>query len=215
MSLSAVAEAVGKSRAAAYRWRNGGGIHPDTLNKIADLLDVTPEWLETGQNPVRLQVHPITVWDEIEDLPAEDYVFIPRMDIHASCGNGSCVLEESVLDKPQSFRHEWIVQEKGINPKEAICIYAKGDSMEPRIFEGDTLLIDRSEKARHNIQDGRIYLIRYGDEIRVKQLFKNYDGGIKIHSFNPNYPDEVVPREALENSSVDIIGRVIWVGGEV
>ncbi|RME57544.1 helix-turn-helix transcriptional regulator, partial [Candidatus Parcubacteria bacterium] len=84
------------------------------------------------------------------------------------------------------------------------------------IFEGDTLLIDRSPAARDHIINGKIYLIRYGDEIRVKQLFKHVDGSLTIRSFNRDkYPDEQLPPSVLENGGIEILGRVVWIGGEL
>lgn len=48
MTLSGLAEKIGLARSAATRWRNGGGISPGNLNKAAEILHVTKEWLKDG-----------------------------------------------------------------------------------------------------------------------------------------------------------------------
>ncbi len=233
-----IMKVTGKTSGAVSSWVNGNYMPKgDALTEIARLLHTTPEWLLTGKGPkeaiypppghtvighdadgmekvVTLQFLPAVGWEKEEDLAEHgDYVFVPRMDIKADCGDGSCVIHEEEKDQRQAFRAEWFA-EKGINPKNAVCIYAEGDSMEPRIFEGDTLLIDRSQ--REPIIDGKIYLLRYGDDIRVKQLFKRFDGGLIIRSFNrEKYPDEEISAEDLAKGGIEVLGRVVWIGSEL
>ncbi|CUI02642.1 hypothetical protein BN2497_61 [Janthinobacterium sp. CG23_2] len=58
-----------------------------------------------------------------------------------------------------------------------------------------------------NIVDGRLYAIRYSDELRVKYLSRRLDGTLILRSVNPDYKDEEVPAD-LANEHISIIGRV-------
>ena len=69
-----------------------------------------------------------------------------------------------------------------INPRHSAVIYASGNSMEPRIWNGDSVVIDC---ARNDfVIDGNIYAIALNGEVFIKRLFKNFDGGITITSDN-------------------------------
>jgi phage repressor protein C with HTH and peptisase S24 domain len=153
---------------------------------------------------------PIIEWNDPSDLPEGAYVFVPRYDVHVSAGNGHTVQAEPLHERPQAFRSEW-VKRKRLQHNGLMCVYAKGDSMEPRINDGDSLLVDRNQKT---MTDGRVYVLRFGDEVRVKRLFKRPDGGLIIRSDNTDhYPDVIVTAEEMQH--VEIIGRVVHVSGEM
>ncbi|WP_022949550.1 XRE family transcriptional regulator [Methylohalobius crimeensis] len=224
ISQQALGNAVGVSRAAVSQWESGDskGLKPENLLAVSKTLGVTVEWLvhghglmkpgEGGEKGKELYIKyiPITEWERPEDLPEGEYVFVPRYEVHFSAGNGSIAFDVMEKEQPQAFRTDW-VKAKHLRSKNLACVYADGDSMEPRIHHGDVMLVDLSQKE---IIDGKVYLIRYGDEIRVKRLYKRPDGGLIIHSDNTRgYPDIEVPPDQM--SYIELLGRVIWTGGEV
>ncbi|AHF04082.1 hypothetical protein MARPU_09595 [Marichromatium purpuratum 984] len=112
-----------------------------------------------------------------------------------------------------AFTSDW-ARQTGVRPNNAVVVYAKGDSMEPSICDGDVLLID-IDTAGDDIRDGQVYAIRYGHELRVKRLFRRYDGSLILRSDNAGrYPEEIIPRED-QNGQVHVIGRVVWRAGGV
>jgi len=83
--------------------------------------------------------------------------------------------------------------------------------MEPTIYDGDVILLD---SASDRVVDGQIYVLRYGDELKVKRLFRRYDGTLIIRSDNDaKYPDETVP--PTEDGRVAVLGKVVWRAGGV
>ncbi len=76
--------------------------------------------------------------------------------------------------------------------------------MEPLLYARDTILVNEEETT---VVDGKLYAIRYGDELRVKYLRKLLDGTLVLHSVNPLYDDEKVSPE-LAQEHISIIGRV-------
>jgi phage repressor protein C with HTH and peptisase S24 domain len=184
-------------------------------------LGLPPLWLDRGDSPApeptgqtpddRIPFGiPIIRWNDPADLPEGAYVFVPRYDVHVSAGNGRIVHIEKMHDQPQAFRSGWI-KRKRLQHSGLMCVCAHGDSMEPIIGDGYSLLADRNQRA---VIDGKIYILRYGDEVRVKRLFKRPDGGLLVRSDNTaNYPDMTVTAEDMQH--VEIIGRVVHVSGEV
>lgn len=131
-------------------------------------------------------------------------------DAHHATGHGDNDDEEGEVDKV-AFLGDWL-RDKGWHAKSLRAAPARGRSMEPRIQDGDLLLIDTSDKI---IQNGRIYAIRDGTGRRAKRLFNGADGALHIRSDNPapEFAPEVIPADKLEH--IEIIGRVVWIGGSV
>ena len=96
--------------------------------------------------------------------------------------------------------------QEGINPEQARCFKVHGESMEPFLYDGDTVLVNLSERE---IINGKVYAIRYGDELRIKRVYRKIDGGLVLHSDNPTFlpRDEDVP-PAVVQEHIGIIGRV-------
>lgn len=131
-------------------------------------------------------------------------------DAHHAAGHGNGIDEDGEVDKV-AFLGEWL-RAKGWHAKSLRAAPAKGRSMEPRIQDGDLLLIDTADKV---VRNGSIYAIRDSTGRRVKRLFIGTDGSLHIRSDNPApefFPD-TVPADKL--ASVEIIGRVVWIGGSV
>lgn len=76
--------------------------------------------------------------------------------------------------------------------------------MEPKINDGDIILIDRSET---DTRYGDLYwAIAYGHTAMVKRLRPMPDGSVKILSDNTN-----VPPETAYDGELSVFGRVIAV----
>jgi len=80
-----------------------------------------------------------------------------------------------------------------------------GDSMEPKISDGDTVIVRQQEDAETG--DIVIALIN-GDEGVCKRLRK-YRDGIELISSNPSYPAMFFSNEDIDNKPVRIIGKVV------
>jgi len=78
--------------------------------------------------------------------------------------------------------------------------------MTPFLYSGYTVLVNLSER---DVQNGRVYCLRYHDELRIKRVFKKINGDLILRSDNPDYlpKDEDVPAHLI-GDQVAIIGRV-------
>ena len=81
----------------------------------------------------------------------------------------------------------------------------KGDSMSPRISEGDTVIVRKQDDA----ESGDVIIATInGDSATCKRLMK-YESGISLISFNPAYKPMEFTNEQITTVPVHIIGKVV------
>lgn len=149
------------------------------------------------------QVHsPVMVFDADDGVP-DHVVLVPESRIEFSAGDGRINYEVVDDKEPVPYQRSFF-QKQHINPDRVRRFPVTGDSMEPMLFGGDTILVNLDET---DIIDGKLYALRYGDQLRVKFLSKRIDGTLILRSLNPAYKDEEIPAE-LANEHITIIGRV-------
>lgn len=137
------------------------------------------------------------------DEEMEDYVMIPK--VKAVAGAGASLETNGDVSGMYAFRSDFL-QREHISPKKAVMMMVRGDSMEDLIRDGDTILIDQTDNQP---QDGRIFVVGFGDELMVKRLQK-IPTGWNVCSENPKYGNFPVEGDDLENFRV--YGRVRWFG---
>lgn len=213
MTQDRLAELAKTSQTTIHKLCTGKAKESRKLTAIAKVLNVTPKYLQFGEGDASESLNQvgsaIIEWSKPEDLPLDQYVIVPRYDLHVAAGNGHVVYDELELDQGKAYRTDYIRAE-GFYARNLLCLRALGDSMEPSIASGDTLLIDRSQ---NQVQDRKVYVLRYGDEIRVKRLYRRPDGGLRIVSDNPLYPEEIVT--AADMTHIEIIGCVVERSGRM
>ena len=120
-------------------------------------------------------------------------------DVFVSCGMGTVFFSEE--------KYQILLPKEIISEYSSACTYslinAKGDSMAPSIYPNDKLIIRHSDYEQ--IEDNKIYVFCYKNELFVKRLSKNIDEVI-VKSDNPEYSTKIIPSEDLQNLLV--IGKV-------
>lgn len=164
-------------------------------------------WLDRPHDPqlagTATRRQTIFAHDSEDDLP-DGFIYVPESKIEFSAGNGRAAVIGIVEDEvPATYRRDWF-QKYGINPDRVRRFRVAGDSMEPMLYARDTILVNMDETS---IVDGKMYAIRYGDELRVKYLSRRIDGTLLLRSVNPAYPVEEVAAE-LAQEHITVIGRV-------
>ena len=81
-------------------------------------------------------------------------------------------------------------------------------SMEPLIREGDTILVDESEKGKE-LRDGHIFVVGLSDALMVKRLAK-IPSGWRLCSENKERPD--IDVQGDDFNTFRVYGRVRWFG---
>lgn len=81
----------------------------------------------------------------------------------------------------------------------------KGDSMQPRIAEGDVVIV----RSQPDAESGDVVIVQVnGDTATCKRILK-HETGISLISFNPMYPPIIFTNEQIVNLPVTIIGKVV------
>lgn len=220
-SQSALSRLSGVPQPTINRILKGTTTQPDvtTIQKLSDALQLDTSWLleEKGRGPdlpksgtkppLPAEKGNVTIWDNPEDLePDDDRIWVDRFDYHFSAGNG--LIQWEVREKRALPFNAAFFKAKGARPQDCKLLVLRGDSMEPWAEDKNVIMVDVTSTR---IMDGERYAIYFQDEPLVKQIFKEAGGGLILHSYNPRYPDKIVPPEKLE--FVHIVGRVIYRSG--
>lgn len=87
----------------------------------------------------------------------------------------------------------------------------KGDSMEPRITEGDVVIV----REQPDVESGEVAIVLVnGDDATVKKLVKYENGSIALVAFNPAYQPMLFTPEQIESLPVRVIGKVVELRGK-
>ena len=85
-----------------------------------------------------------------------------------------------------------------------------GDSMEPRMYEGDVVIVRQQDDA----ESGDIVIAMVnGNDATCKRLMK-YAGGISLISLNSKYDPIMFTNQEIEEKPVRIIGKVVELRGK-
>lgn len=222
-----LARAAQTSQTSVGYWlSDSNGIGAAKARLLGNYLNVDPLWLETGTGratwpieggglvPAGVSIgvrnkrlsgreQPSVRSYDPEDGVPDDVILVPESRIEFAGGDGKINYELVEEEEPATYRRSWF-QKYGINPDRARRFRVSGDSMEPLLYARDTILVNMDETQ---VIDGRLYAIRYGDQLRVKYLSKRLDGTLVLRSVNPAYKDEEIVAD-VANEHITVIGRV-------
>ena len=130
-------------------------------------------------------------------LPAEKIHMIPVFGSVAA-GFGAYASSDIIEYIPIYIEHDHDVAD-------TICITVKGQSMYPKIEDGDRIVVRRQD----SVDNGRVAVVMIGEEAVVKRV--NFDGErLELTSFNPEYPPRIIEGEELANCRiVGLVQQVI------
>lgn len=175
----------------------------DKAAVLAKAAKVDLTWLATGEGQIRPgESNPTS--NTLED----EFALIPGYRIQVAAGAGSFPDTEQPSRK-LAFRRKWL-RYRGLNEKDLVLVFAKGDSMEPTISDNNTVMIDTSNRE---LTDGSIYVIRTDHHLIVKRVQTLLGNNILLISDNKAYqPIEVT---MAESNDLEVIGRVVWIGKDI
>ncbi len=191
-SQSELARELEIDRSGITHARNNDKVPDKWIVKLYKKFGLNPQWIESGIGNVFLN----TKSDSDVELK-----YIPKVAARLSAGTGSFDVEEDITDY-LSFQTKWLAKKGSANSMVAMEVF--GQSMEPNIREGDTVLIDQ---AQNSIIAGAIYAVGVEDTIFIKRLEKHPDK-LVLSSDNKNYEPIYLKKD--QTDKVRIIGKVIW-----
>ena len=129
-----------------------------------------------------------------------DMALIRRIDeVAPAAGSGAGIYSERVTGWVP-FRLDWL-KAHSIDPKHSNIVPVSGDSMEPALLDGCSILVDRKRREPY---EGRIYVLRTEEGVVVKRLGLDEEGRWEARSDNPDWEPKLLTYGS------DIVGEVRW-----
>jgi phage repressor protein C with HTH and peptisase S24 domain len=196
-SQTELASVLKVNRSAITQARKKNSIPDKWILQLYKTYGLNPDWVETGSGQTF-----------IKKSASDDSIFknIPKVRARLSAGGGSFEVG-SEIEGYYAFRRDWLTTKGNRNKMVLMDIF--GNSMEPEMKDGDTILIDESQK---DILAGAIYAVGIDDTIMVKRVEK-HPNKLVLLSDNKDYSP--IYLQGNEISSVRIIGKVIWISREL
>lgn len=185
-----LANSSGVSKASISQYLNGSHT-PSNISsgKMAKILDVSPVWLMGFDTPMKDK-------EDISTSPNKKGITINVLGRVAAGIPIEAVTD--IIDTEE-------ITEEMARTGEFFGLQIKGDSMEPKISEGDIVIVRQQDDA----ENGEIVIATVnGNEATCKRLRK-YRDGIELISNNPSYEPMFFSNEEIEQKPVKIIGRVV------
>ena len=193
-----LAEALGVERSVANKVVNGKvEMNARRADAVADLFGVSRDEVLYRAGISTEQPTLASPGDGSETVD------IQRLDLSVSMGHGT-LIEGYVENEPVTFDLAFIRAITRAATKNLRLITGIGDSMYPTLNDGDTILIDTSDRRLSKL-DG-IYWVNVYGAANLKRLRAIGKGRVLIKSDNPAVDDQEVDAEDLL-----IEGRAIWV----
>ncbi len=191
---AALAEALGITQQAVGKWETGRTT-PDalTLARLAEYLGVSADALLGGEGhapAAPLQPYSRAVAAHLQ-FPTAD-AMVPVVGT-VRAGYGALAFEEDLGSEPASVR----------DPESYFYLVVKGDSMEPRIRDGDLALVRRQP----TLEDGDLGVVIYGDGEGTLKRFLKKGAAVVLQPFNPAYEAVILSGEELDH--LYVAGKVV------
>ena len=192
VSPTAACSALGFSSTMVTKWKNGSKPRDATLLKVANYFGVSVDYLlGAEEEPLRIDA------GEVRTLDQSNVRMVPLFH-SVSAGFGAYASSEVVDYMPAYFT----------NPAESvntICIKVCGDSMYPKIEDGDIIQVHKQE----SVDSGSIAVVLIdGDDGLVKRVTYG-DGWIELQSINPMY--QTMRYDGADVLRVRVVGLVTQV----
>lgn len=189
-SPNKVAKEMGISSGAITKWKNGTDPQPITIKKVADYFGVSTDYFAENNEKQN------GATSETVMLDRNNLRMVPLFET-VSAGFGAYASEDIQDYMPVYFS----------NPSEAdqtICIKVRGDSMYPKIEDGDIIQVHKQEA----VDNGSVAVVLLEDDGLVKKVYYG-SGWIELQSINPTYAP--MRFEGTDAARVRIVGLVTQV----
>ena len=195
---------LGVSQRAISNWESGRNEPSiEVLNSISTKWAINPTWLLTGRGEMFLKDESKQIAIQKTQNNQDEITLNYYPEVYAAAGYGATNQDFTPVETitlPKKF----LIEILNIFPTYPLdIIKVIGDSMEPYIQDGETVLVERNPKPRN----GDIVIANINGEVYIKRIEKDPFGKwIKFISDNPLYETFKIEGEDLK--SVDIIGIV-------
>ena len=171
---------IGVQRAAVQKWECGSvcNLRHETINRLSEIFNVSPSTFFEVENEAVQSV----------SIPVLGYV---------RAGQPIEAVEE-IISYEEIGSHMY-------RQGEYFALAVKGDSMEPKISEGDVVIVRRQQ----SVENGEYAVVLVGNNDATVKKFYKLDNGVKLLSTNPLYDPFFFTAEEVNSLPVEVIGKVV------
>ena len=193
LTLEEVGNAVGVSKSTVRKWETGyiANIKRDKISNLAKILQINPVTLihgdETGSTDSNQE-------ESLHFLPQKNIRNIPVFESVAA-GFGAVANAYPIDYMPLYIENE-------TEAAETICVTVKGDSMYPKIEDGDLIQV----RKQTSVDSGKIAVVLIDGEDTVVKKVVYDDNTIQLLSINPEYAPRIF--SGREVTRLRILGMV-------
>lgn len=188
-SFQDLADKTNMSKSTLQRYETGAikNLPLDKLEVLASALQTTPSYLMG--------------WDEAKEEPKKKGVKIPVLGRVAA--GVPIEMIEDVLDYEE-------ITEDMAKHGEYFALKIQGDSMSPRIWNNDVVIVKQQDDA----ENGDIVIAAINGDDAVCKRLQKYSDGIALVSLNPQYEPIYLKKDEVDGKPVRIIGKVVELRGK-
>lgn len=158
----------------------------ETSEAIADIFNVDMDFL-MGRSDVERK-HPLTPTTVIPPgfLPMPEMATVP---IVGRIACGTPILAEQNIEGSACVPARW---------RATFSLICKGDSMEPKIHDGDLVAI----RKQPEVENGEIAAVRIGEEATLKRVYKR-EGFLELRPENSNYESIILIGKKMAEATIE------------
>ena len=188
-SQAEISQLLGVTQQAVGKWETGRSTpDPQTIARLAEILGTTADVLlglqQDAENSPVVGRNAFSRYTQCE-IPVIGTV---------RAGYGALAFEEDYGKEYASVK----------DPQNYFYLVVKGDSMEPRISDGDLALVHR----QNTLDNGDLGVLVYGaDGEGTLKKYIQRGNSVILHPFNPDYEELVIKGEELDH--LYIAGKVV------
>lgn len=218
-----LALALGVNRSAVTQAKLRDAVPQKWVLALARKYGLSPDWIEFGrggmhdlsafgakgqgkkkaqrEKPQVRQGKGLRLSGLVPDSGPEELISVPKVSARLCAGGGSFEVDATPVSACPFPR--WWLARMG-SPSEMVFMDVVGDSMEPTVYDGDTVLVDQGNTR---LTPSNIFAVGVDDSIYLKRV-ETVRGGVVLHSDNPQY----APLELCgdELSGFRVIGKMVW-----
>ena len=183
LTLEEIGNAVGVSKSTVKKWESGyiSNMKRDKISLLAKVLQISPTKLIDGDDPIEPNATILTQTD-IRMIPLYESV---------SAGFGAAACDCIIDYIPTVIRNPY-------EAAETIAIRVSGDSMYPKIEDGDTIVVHKQT----SVDNGQIAVVLIDGEDAVVKKVKYGSNWVDLVSINPEYKTRHFEDEELNRLQV-------------
>ena len=163
----------------------------DAVYSIAQVLNVSEAWLRGSDVPMDAEHATPSQPAQKATIPP-GFEPMPEMDMVPLVGRIACgtpITAEQNVERIVCVPSKW---------RSTFTLTCKGDSMEPRIHDGDLVAI----RKQPEVENGEIAAVRIGEEATLKHVYL-HENFIELRPENPAFNSIILSREDMNDVVIE------------